>query len=151
MSDSAPPPQERTSVGKQMSQLDPADGLKLQVCQDCDTVQYPPRELCKQCLGAGLVWTEIDPGGTVLAHTTLHTSLEPYFSERLPWTVGTVKLDCGPVVMTHIAASCHGRDARVRVMPARDDGGTAVLVAVPESAADGVGEGKTVAELLALE
>ncbi len=150
MSDSAPP-QQRTPLGEQMSQLDPAAGLKLQVCEDCNTVQYPPRELCKDCLGPKLAWAEVDPGGTVLAYTTLHTSLEPYFGERLPWRIGTVKLDCGPVVMTHIAAACCHRDARVQVMLAHDDGGAAILAAVPESTSDGIGNEKSLVELLALE
>ena len=151
MSNSALPPQNRTPVGKQMSHLDQTGGLKLQVCEDCNTVQYPPRELCKHCLGPKLAWAKIDAGGTVLACTTLFTSLEPYFRERLPWRIGTVKLDCGPVLMTHIAASCHRRDARVQVMFARDDGGSALLVAVPESAVNGIGEEKSVVELMALE
>lgn len=151
MSNSALPPQNRTPVGKQMNHMAPAGGLKLQVCEDCNTVQYPPRELCKQCLGPKLTWAEVDAGGTMLACTTLFTSLEPYFRERLPWRIATVKLDCGPVLMTHIAASCHRRDARVRVMFARDDGGSAVLVAVPESATDGIGEERSVVELMALE
>jgi hypothetical protein len=82
----------------------------------------------------------------------LFNSLESYFNERSPWTVGTVKLDCGPVLVTHIAMSCYGRDMRVQVMLAHDDGGSTVLVAVPaESAADGIGEDKSVAELMALE
>ena len=151
MPNSALPPQNRTPVGKQMSHLDPTGGLKLQVCSDCNTVQYPPRELCKHCLGPKLSWVKIDAGGTVLACTTLFTSLEPYFRERLPWRIGTVKLDCGPVLMTHITASCHRRDARVQVMFARDDGGSALLVAVPESAVNGIGEEKSVVELMALE
>ncbi len=151
MSDSATPPQRRTPLGEQMSQLAPAAGLKLQVCEDCNTVQYPPREVCKHCLGPKLVWTEVDPRGTVLACTSLFTSLEPYFRERLPWRIGTVKLDCGPVVMTHVAGSCDQRDARVQVLLAHDDGGSAVLAAVPESTSDGIGIKKSLVELLALE
>lgn len=151
MSNSALPPQNRTPVGKQMSHLDPADGLKLQICEDCNTVQYPPRELCKHCLGPKLEWAKIDAGGTVLACTRLFTSLEPYFSERLPWRIGTVKLDCGPVLMTHVAASCCRRNARVQVMLARDDSGSALLVAVAESAVNGIGEERSVVELMALE
>ena len=134
-----------------MSQLDPAAGLTLQVCEDCNTVQYPPRELCKDCLGPKLAWTEVDPGGTVLACTTLHVSLEPYFGERLPWRIGTVKLDCGPVVMTHIAVSCDRRESRVQVLLARDNGGSAVLVAVPEAAMISDGKERSVIELMAME
>ena len=32
----------------------------------------------------------------------LHHSLEARFTQKLPWRIGTVKLDCGPTVLVHI-------------------------------------------------
>ena len=32
----------------------------------------------------------------------MRTSTDPYFRERTPWRVGTVKLDAGPIVVAHL-------------------------------------------------
>ena len=74
----------------------------LQVCLDCNTVIYPPRDACPSCLSARLPFRDVARGGTLIAETTVHTSTDPYFRERTPWRVGTVKLDAGPVVVAHL-------------------------------------------------
>ena len=70
----------------------------LQVCDDCGRTCYPPREACNSCLGANLHWRDVPPGGVVSAQTTVRISMDPYFRPRTPWRIGTVRLDCGPVV-----------------------------------------------------
>src|SRR4029079_13901397 len=74
----------------------------LQVCLDCNTVIYPPRDACPSCLSARLPFRDVDRSGTLVAETTVQTSTDPYFRERTPWRVGTVKLDVGPVVVAHL-------------------------------------------------
>src|SRR5262249_57600606 len=76
----------------------------LQVCLDCNTVIYPPRDACPSCLSARLPFRDLARGGTLIAETTVRTTTDPYFRERTPWRVGTVKLDAGPVVV----APLHG-------------------------------------------
>ena len=103
----------------------------LQVCLDCNTVIYPPRDACPCCLSARLPFRDIDPGGVLVAETTVQTSTDPYFRERTPWRVGTVKLDAGPAIVAHL----HGdtaEGARVRLTLKLDKGGTAALMALPE-------------------
>ena len=85
----------------------------LQVCLDCNAVIYPPRDACPNCLSARLPFRDVANGGMLVAETTVQTSTDPYFRERTPWRVGTVKLDVGPVVVAHL----HGdtvEGARVR-------------------------------------
>jgi NAD(P)-dependent dehydrogenase (short-subunit alcohol dehydrogenase family)/uncharacterized OB-fold protein len=103
----------------------------LQVCLDCDAVIYPPRDACPSCLSARIPFRDVDPGGTLIAETTVQTSTDPYFRERTPWRVGTVKLDAGPVVVAHL----HGdgvEGARVRLQLKLDKSGSAVAIALPE-------------------
>ena len=103
----------------------------LQVCLDCNTVIYPPRDACPSCLSARLPFRDVARGGTLIAETTLRTSTEPYFRERTPWRVGTVKLDAGPVVVAHL----HGdavEGGRVRLELKLDKSGSAVVMALPE-------------------
>jgi NAD(P)-dependent dehydrogenase (short-subunit alcohol dehydrogenase family)/uncharacterized OB-fold protein len=103
----------------------------LQVCLDCNTVIYPPRDACPSCLSARIPFRDVERGGTLIAETTIRTSTEPYFRERTPWRVGTVKLDVGPVIVAHL----HGdttEGARVRLELKLDKSGSAVVVALPE-------------------
>jgi len=57
--------------------------LELQVCQDCHTVQYPPREACVHCLSSRLRWRLQSGSGRLQARTTLHHSNDLFFRERL--------------------------------------------------------------------
>ena len=103
----------------------------LQVCLDCSAVIYPPRDACPSCLSARLPFRDVDRGGTLVAETTVQTSTDPYFRERTPWRVGTVKLDAGPVVVAHL----HGdavEGGRVRLEFKLDKSGSAVAIALPE-------------------
>ncbi|HBT34268.1 MAG TPA: short-chain dehydrogenase [Pusillimonas sp.] len=106
--------------------------FELQVCQSCHAVQYPPREVCHECLSEQLEWAPVDPGGTLLASTTLDHSNDLYFRERLPWRVGTVIMNAGPSVVAHVHGDCADGDP-VRLSLKLDRSGQAVMVALPAS------------------
>jgi len=102
----------------------------LQVCADCATVVYPPRDACPSCLSPRLPYREVDPRGRLVAETTVRTSTDPYFRERTPWRVGMVKLDVGPVVVAHL----HGdvvEAGRVRLALHLDRSGAPIFMALP--------------------
>ena len=102
----------------------------LQVCEDCGHVPYPPRDACPRCLSARLTFGDVDPNGRLIAETTIRVSTDPYFRERLPWRVGTVKLDAGPVIVAHL----HGdavEGERVKLVLKLDKSGSAVMLALP--------------------
>jgi NAD(P)-dependent dehydrogenase (short-subunit alcohol dehydrogenase family)/uncharacterized OB-fold protein len=103
----------------------------LQVCLDCNAVIYPPRDACPSCLSARLPFRDVARGGTLIVETTVRTTTDPYFRERTPWRVGTVKLDAGPVVVAHL----HGdavEGGRVRLELKLDKSDSAVVMALPE-------------------
>jgi NAD(P)-dependent dehydrogenase (short-subunit alcohol dehydrogenase family)/uncharacterized OB-fold protein len=104
----------------------------LQVCEACHSVQYPPREVCRACLSAALVWRDLKRGGALIAETTVRISADPYFRERTPWRVGTVAMDAGPSVIAHLheAVSVGGR---VRLAQKLDKAGQGVMMAFPEN------------------
>jgi NAD(P)-dependent dehydrogenase (short-subunit alcohol dehydrogenase family)/uncharacterized OB-fold protein len=103
----------------------------LQVCLDCNTVIYPPRDACPSCLSARLLFRDVANGGVLVAETTVQTSTDPYFRERTPWRVGSVKLDAGPVVVAHLHADT-AEGQRVRMEFKLDRSGAAVALALPE-------------------
>ena len=103
----------------------------LQTCADCGTIVYPPRDACPACLSPRLPYRDVDARGTLVAETTVRVSSDPYFRERTPWRIGTVKLDVGPVLVAHL----HGdtkEGARVRLELKLDKSGAPVVLALPD-------------------
>lgn len=123
-----PMPRSRASLGLGIMAAQGRFGL--QVCVDCNAVQYPPRDACHKCLSSDLPWQDIDPLGAVLAETTIRVSPEPYFRERMPWRMGSVKLDAGPVLNCHLHGET-GRGETVRMVLKLDKSGQGVLIALP--------------------
>ena len=103
----------------------------LQVCARCAHVTYPPREVCPKCWSMELAWQDVEDGGQLIAETTLRTSVNTYFRERMPWRVGTVALDAGPSVLAHLHGDI-GEQQRVRMIARTDKSGQGVLFALPE-------------------
>ncbi len=126
------PPATRSRVALGLTAAAARGQLALQVCLDCGAVQYPPREVCRNCLSQRLVWRPQEGGGELLTETTLRNAQELYFRERLPWRVGLVRLDAGVNVVAYVYAGVGAAPCRVRVAAALDRAGQAVLVAMPE-------------------
>jgi len=105
--------------------------LSLQRCRTCNGVCYPARDACPRCWSLDLRWVDIPDGGALLTESTLYSSFNPYFQARLPWRVGTVRLDAGPVVLAHIHGAVPDR-GRVRMIARTDNSGQGVLMALPD-------------------
>lgn len=128
-----PAPRSRTAMG--LTRAAAEGRFEMQMCSECKTVQYPPREVCGHCLSEHLRWENVNNCGTLIAMTTLRHSNDLYFRERLPWRVGTVQMDAGPSVVAHIhedVAAPAEQGSRVRLCLKLDRSGQAVLHALPE-------------------
>jgi NAD(P)-dependent dehydrogenase (short-subunit alcohol dehydrogenase family)/uncharacterized OB-fold protein len=125
------PPSGRSRVALGLTAAACLGRFELQVCRDCATVQYPPREACHRCLSPRLDWTLQSGEGELISQTTLAHSNNEYFRERLPWRLGMVRLDCGPTVVTHLHGDVALAPARVRVRAHLDRSGQAALIAMP--------------------
>lgn len=136
------PPRPRSRAALGLTAAAALGRFELQVCRECGTVQYPPREACRRCLSTQLDWQLQTGGGELISTTTLFHSQNEYFRERLPWRLGMVHLDCGPTVITHVHAAVEVPPARVRVDVRLDKAGQAALIALPVSSASRILEDK---------
>jgi NAD(P)-dependent dehydrogenase (short-subunit alcohol dehydrogenase family)/uncharacterized OB-fold protein len=118
----------------------------LQVCTDCGTVVYPPRDACPSCLSARLPYQDVDSAGVLIAETTVRVSTDPYFRERMPWRVGTVKLDAGPVLVAHLHDDAK-EGARVRLALKLDKSGAPVIFALPQQETANIADDPQLREL----
>lgn len=125
------PPWARGRVAMGLTVAAAEGRFELQVCQDCQTLQYPPREACGHCTSPRLQWRAQSGAGQLLSATTLHHSNDLFFRERLPWRLGLVHLDAGPTVVTHLHGDVTTAPARVTVGARLDRAGRAVLIAFP--------------------
>jgi len=125
------PPGSRSRKAITFSEAAAAGRLAMQVCEQCRHVSYPAREICPKCWSMNLQWEDIEDGGQLIAVTTLRTSINTYFRERMPWRVGTIQLDAGPTVLAHIHGDVNER-SRVKMIARTDKSGQGVLFALPE-------------------
>jgi NAD(P)-dependent dehydrogenase (short-subunit alcohol dehydrogenase family)/uncharacterized OB-fold protein len=130
------PPWARGRVALGMTAAAAEGRFELQVCKDCSTVQYPPREACHKCLSPRLQWKAQGGQGTLLGTTTLHHSNDLFFRERLPWRMGLVHLDAGPSVIVHLHGEVGEAPTRVHVGARLDRAGQAVLIGFPENGSE---------------
>ncbi|MGB1152825.1 MAG: SDR family oxidoreductase [Paracoccaceae bacterium] len=127
------PPQMRSRAALFLTAAAAEGRFALQCCAECGSIQYPPRDACSSCLSTDLPWQDLSRGGQLIAESTIRTSPNVYFRERMPWRVGTVQLDAGPTVLAHIHADV-SRHARVVIETRLDRSGQGVFVALPEVA-----------------
>jgi NAD(P)-dependent dehydrogenase (short-subunit alcohol dehydrogenase family)/uncharacterized OB-fold protein len=126
------PPWLRSRVALGLTAAAAEGRFALQVCERCETTQYPPSEVCRACLSESLRWRDQDGAGELISQTLLRHSHDLYFRERVPWRLGMVKLDAGPTVVVHLHGDVAEPPARVRVGARLDKAGMAVLVGFPE-------------------
>ena len=125
------PPGNRSREAQGLTAMAAVGRFALQVCVGCGQVQYPPRQVCGQCLGDDLPWRDVATGGALLAETNVHAANDLFFRDRLPWRLGLVRSDAGPTVVAHLAEDCR-QGERVRLSLDLDRSGHAVMNARPE-------------------
>ncbi len=120
--------------------------LALQYCKDCGVISYPARDICGKCWSAGLEWRETDGTGEVVASTTLQSSTNVYFRERMPWRIGTIQLVEGTIVLAHLHSDVNSGES-VRVIARTDKSGQGVLMALPIKETANMADDKAMREL----
>ena len=85
--------------------------LVVQKCDDCGDVRFPPLEICSNCWSTEQTWQEIEPAGTVWSFVVYHRALDPSKKGEVPYSIGRVKTDAGPVFTVRLDVP-HGK-ARV--------------------------------------
>ena len=141
------PPWGRSRVALGLTAAAAEGRFELQTCRDCSHVQYPPRDACANCLSIRLDWQQQDGAGELLSLTELQHSNDLFFRERLPWSVGLVKLEVGPTVVVHVHGDCSQAPTPVRVDARLDRAGQGVLIAFPKEDVPNMSDDKMLREM----
>jgi uncharacterized protein len=78
--------------------------LRLQGCQDCGTVWYPPAPFCPGCWSRQVLWQTLSGRGKVNAWVVFHQTYFASFTADVPYNVAEVELDEGPRLLTNLVA-----------------------------------------------
>lgn len=76
-----------------------AGELRLQRCQDCNSVYFPARPFCPQCSSKKVVVFRASGRGTLFSYVI---NYRPHPAWDEPYAIAAVKLDEGPVMMSNI-------------------------------------------------
>ena len=141
------PPWTRSRVALGLTAAAARGCFELQKCKECGRYQYPPREMCNDCLSVSLSWSAVDGTGELIAETKLNHSHDLFFRERLPWRLGLVRLACGPIVVTHLHGDVPAPPCPVRVDARLDRSGRGVLIAFPQKETPNMADDKQLREI----
>ena len=72
--------------------------LRLQRCQRCERVQFPPEDVCRACGSFELGTKTCAGGGVVESVAVIHHAVHPALRSRVPYAVVLVALDDAPHV-----------------------------------------------------
>ena len=76
--------------------------LRLQVCGDCDHIQFYPRLICTSCSGKNLDWMTASGVGEVISYTVITRPVSRGYADDVPYVVALVRLAEGPTMMSNI-------------------------------------------------
>lgn len=76
--------------------------LRLQQCDDCGFVRFPPAANCPQCLSTECTWEAMAGRGTVWSFIVMHKSYFKAFADETPYNVVLVELEEGPRMISNL-------------------------------------------------
>ncbi len=76
--------------------------LRLQKCDDCASVWYPPSPRCPSCWSRKSTWTRLSGRGRVSSWVVFHQSYFRGFEGQVPYNVAEVELEEGPRLLTNL-------------------------------------------------
>ncbi len=83
------------------------DGLKLrevkmQRCDDCHKLWYPPAPFCPDCWARSFTWEKLSGRGKVNSWVVFHQAYFSSVKDEIPYNVAEVELDEGPRLLTNL-------------------------------------------------
>lgn len=142
------PPAARSRIALHLTAAAAEGRFELQTCAECGAWQYPPREACERCLSLKLRWRPVDGRGELISDTAVRHSNELYHRERVPFRVGLVRLQEGPMLLALVHGDCGAAPANVRVRAHLDKAGQAALIALPTQDTPNMSDDKVMRDMI---
>ena len=75
-----------------------AGELRMQACDGCGRLRFPPRPMCPHCRSEASSWKTMSGRGTIYSFVVPHPPLLPAYAEVAPYNVVLVALDEDPTL-----------------------------------------------------
>lgn len=72
--------------------------LRVQRCEGCGELRFPPRPMCPRCRSRSVGWQQMAGRGSIWSFVVPHPPLLPAFAEYAPYTVALVALEEAPQI-----------------------------------------------------
>lgn len=76
--------------------------LRMQHCDGCDRVWFPPSPLCPRCWSRKYTWAKLSGRGRVNSWVVFHQAYFKAYEHDIPYNVAEVELDEGPRVLSNL-------------------------------------------------
>lgn len=76
--------------------------LRMQQCDGCGRVWFPPSPLCPGCWSRKFTWTQLSGRGRVNSWVVFHQAYFKSYEHDIPYNVAEVELDEGPRILTNL-------------------------------------------------
>jgi uncharacterized OB-fold protein len=76
--------------------------LRMQQCDECWRVWFPPSPLCPKCWSRKFSWKQLSGQGRVNSWVVFHQAYFKSYEHDLPYNVAEVELDEGPRILTNL-------------------------------------------------
>lgn len=76
--------------------------LRMQKCDGCGKIWYPPAPLCPKCWSRKFTWARLIGRGQVSSWVIFHQSYFRGYDNDIPYNVAEVELDEGPRLLTNL-------------------------------------------------
>ena len=86
--------------------------FRMQKCQNCGFIRFPPGILCPQCHGMDADWVELSGRGEIYSFVIYRMPYHPSYDKDIPYVVAIIKLAEGPRMESNIT-DCDLEDIRI--------------------------------------
>jgi uncharacterized OB-fold protein len=79
--------------------------LRMQRCNDCGYIRFPPGVLCPRCHSMDAGWVKLSGKGKIYSFVVYRVSYHPSYADDIPYAVAVIQLAEGPRMESNITGS----------------------------------------------
>ena len=81
--------------------------LRMQKCDGCGRIWYPPAPLCPGCWSRKFTWTQLSGRGRISAWVVFHQAYFRSYEQDVPYNVVEVELEEGPRILANLVGTAN--------------------------------------------
>ncbi len=79
--------------------------LRMQKCNDCGYIRFPPGILCPQCHSMDAEWVKLSGKGKIYSFVVYRRAFHPAYEDDIPYAVAIIQLSEGPRMESNITGT----------------------------------------------